>query len=386
MKGVGFMFLRKVAALLTAAVILCSFAGCSGSNEESSSSTGSPVAGKKVAYIMQMVSSDIFDMWADAAEKTAEGLGMEFQAFFCDGSDEKWQDTARQCAADGYDGLLLSHGGQSYAYTFLRELTEQYPELKIVTFDTLFEDGNGQTQKIEGVTQFFQQDSQMAELLLDYICNTLYADKTAAGEPINILRVWEGPQFLSSFDRRQEGYAHYEEQGLIRTVETIGPDDHSNAESSMTEVTADILASYEEGEIDAIWCCYDLYARGVYAALKEENSDIPMVSVDICSADIEKMTEEGSPWKACATTNWSYNGEFGIRVLALELAGEYDRILDPMTGEVSNWLELPASLVTQEMVSTGNVDVTNLETVAGTSYRDRSWIPTTSWMAELLGS
>ncbi len=381
------MFLRKAAALLTAAVLSCSFVGCAETDVELSSDDSSPVAGKKVAYIMQMASSDIFDMWADAAEKTAEGLGMEFQAFFCDGSDEKWQDTARQCAADGYDGLLLSHGGQSYAYTFLCELTEQYPELKIVTFDTLFEDSDGQTQKIEGVTQFFQQDSQLAELLLDYICNTLYADKTAAGEPINILKVWEGPQFLSVFDRRQEGYAHYEEQGLIRTVETIGPNDHSNAASSIARVMVDALAGYEEGEIDAIWCCYDLYADGVYDALKKANLDIPMVSVDICNADIEKMAEEGSPWKACATTNWSYNGEFGIRVLALELAGEYDRILDPMTGEASDWLELPANrLVTQEMVSAGNVDVTNLETVAGTSYSDRSWIPTTSWMTRLLGS
>lgn len=379
------MSLRRAAAFLTAAVILCSFTGCSENGGEAPSGGSSPVEGKKVAYIMQMASSDIFQMWSDAAEETAEGLGMEFQAFFCDGSDEKWQETARQCAADGYDGLLLSHGGQSYAYTFLKDLTEQYPDLKIVTFDTLFEDSGGQTQKIEGVTQFFQQDSQLAELLLDYICNTLYADKTDAGEPINILKVWEGPQFLSSFDRRQEGYSHYEEQGLIKTVETIGPADHNNAESSMAQVMSDILAGYEEGGIDAIWCCYDLYARGVYDALKKENIDIPMVSVDICNADIEKMAEESSPWKACATTNWSYNGEFGLRVLALELAGEYDKILDPMTGQASDWLELPASLVTREMVSSGDIDVTHLNTVAGTAYSDRSWMPETDWMIEFLG-
>jgi len=379
------MFLKKAAAFLTAAVMLCSFAGCSGNDGKSSSGNSSPVAGKKIAYIMQMASSDIFQMWSDAAEETAEGLGMEFRAFFCDGSDEKWRETATQCAADGYDGLLLSHGGQSYAYTFLKDLTEQYPDLKIVTFDTLFEDGSGETQKIEGVTQFFQQDSQLAELLLDYICNTLYADKKDAGEPVNILKVWEGPQVLSSFDRRQEGYAHYEEQGLIKTVETIGPDDRNNAESSMAEVMADILAGYEEGEIDAIWCCYDLYARGVYDSLKKANVDIPMVSVDICNADIEKMAEENSPWKACATTNWSYNGEFGMRVLALELAEEYDKILDPLTGKASDWLELPASLVTEDMVSSGDIDVTNLHTVAGNAYSDRSWMPETDWMIEFLG-
>ena len=74
-----------------------------------------------------------------------------------------------------------------------------------------------------------------------------------------------------------------------------------------------------------------------------------------------------------------------MRVLALELAGEYDKIIDPMAGAVSDWLELPANLVTQEMVAGGGVTVSNLDSTAGAQYSDRSWIPTTSWMAELLG-
>ena len=75
-----------------------------------------------------------------------------------------------------------------------------------------------------------------------------------------------------------------------------------------------------------------------------------------------------------------------MRVLALELAGEYDKILDPMTGQASGWLELPVSLVTQDMVSEGDVDVTNLETVAGAAYSDRSWMPVTDWMTKFLGN
>ena len=174
---------------------------------------------------MQMAPSDIFEMWAQSAQETATALGMEFQAFFCDGSDEQWQDTVAQCAAEGYDGLLLSHGGEDYAYSFLSELLQQYPQLKIVTFDTLFKDSAGQTQKLAGVTQFFQQDAQFSELLLDYICQSLYPQKVAAGEPINILKVWVGPGYLSAFDRREVGYAAYEQQGLIKTVATIGPVD-----------------------------------------------------------------------------------------------------------------------------------------------------------------
>ena len=369
--------------------LLCvlSLAGCGGTARPDSASdtVDSPVAGKKVAYIMQMAPSDIFQMWNQSAQETAESLGMTYDAFFCGGSDAQWQDTVEQCAAAGYDGLLLSHGGQNYAYTFLKDLLERYPELKIATFDTQFKDSAGQTQTLEGVTQFFQQDAQFAELLLEYVCEQLYPEKSAAGEPVNILKVWVGPNFLSPFDRRQVGYAAYEEAGLIRTVETIGPSDFSNAEASMADITAAALAKYQPGEIDAIWCCYDLYASGVYTALTQGGYDIPMVSVDICNADIEKMAREDSPWKACATTNWNYNGEFGMRVLALELAGDYDDIVDPMTGETASWLELPTTVVTQDMVSGGGVNVTNLDTVAGASYTDRSWMPTADWMAELLG-
>ncbi len=404
--------MKKIIALLLAATFTFAMAGCGGGSAPAPSSSApapassaapaapadnssapeapaapagdtstSPLAGKKVAYIMQMAPSDIFQMWSEYAQKTAEGLGMEYKAFFCNGSDTTWQDTVSQCAASGYDGLLLSHGGQNYAYTFLTDLLKQYPDLKIATFDTPFKDNNGETQKIEGVTQFFQQDAQFAELLLQYICDDLYPDK----ETVNILKVWVGPNFNSPFDRRQVGYEKYENEGKIKTVETIGPSDFNNAEASMTDVTTATLAKYKEGDIDAIWCCYDLYASGVYTALTQGNYKIPMVSVDICNADIDKMAAADSPWKACATTNWYYNGEFGMRVLALERANEYDKIIDPMTKQASDWLELPTNVVSQDMVSGGSVNVTNLDIVAGPTYSDRSYMPTTDWMTALLG-
>lgn len=373
-----------IAALLFCAALVLTVVGCSTEEQVEPGSVDSPVAGEKVAYIMQMASSEIFETWAQSAVETAERLGMEADVYFCDGSDSKWKETVRQCAADGYDGLLLSHGGKNYSYDCLTEVLEAYPELKIVTFDTLFENSIGETQKIDGVTQFFQQDSQLAVELLDYICNTLYPEKAAAGEPVQILKVWVGPGYLSAFDRREVGYAAYEQQGLIHTVDTIGPSDYTNVETSMAEVTAAALEAYD-GEIDAIWCCYDLYASGVYLGLQQGGSEIPLVSVDISNSDIEKMAAEASPWKACATTNWSYNGEFGMRVLALELADQYDQIIDPTTGEASDWLELPTSLITQDMVAGGSIDVSNLDTVAGAQYSDRSWMVTSDWMAALLG-
>ena len=125
--------MKRAVALLCALACLWALSGCGVEK------TGeNPVAGKKVAYIMQMAPSDIFEMWSQSAQETAERLGMKYDVFFCGGSDAQWRITVAQCAAAGYDGLLLSHGGQGYAYTFLKDLLEQYPDLKIVTFDTQF--------------------------------------------------------------------------------------------------------------------------------------------------------------------------------------------------------------------------------------------------------
>lgn len=374
--------MKKTIVLCLAVILMLTAAGCI--NNTKDNENGSPVAGKKVAYIMQMAPSDIFTTWSDAAEKTALSLGMEYDAFFCGGSDEEWKNTVEKCAAEGYDGLLLSHGGESYAYSFLSEITKKYPELKIVTFDTLFTAEDGGSRKIEGITQFFQQDAGLTALSLDYIINELYPEKKEAGEPVNILKVWVGPGFLSAFDRREEGYREYEENGLIKTVETIAPSDFENASSSAAEAAEAALSKYAEGEIDAVWCCYDLYAAGVFDALTEGGYDIPMVSIDISDSDIEKMSASGSPWKACVTTNWSNNGEFGIRALALALAGEYDKITDPVTKTRSSYIEIPGIIVTQDMVAGKDANVQNLSEFAGEGYIDRSFMPTSEWMDALL--
>lgn len=362
-------------------------ADASTSGEATTGTGESPVAGKKIAYIMLMSSATIFQMWSDSFTETAEKLGMTADTFFCSDNADTWKSTIEQCAQGGYDGLMVSHGGQEYAWDFLSGILEQYPDLKIVTFDTPFKDASGNVQKIEGVTQFFQQDAGFAEMLVEELLK-LNQDKVDAGEPVRILQVQQGQGYNSPFDRRQTGYQPYEDDGKITTVERIAPIDDQNATSSMRDVTAATLQKYNDTEdIDGIWCCYDAYAQGVYQALVEANSQIPMVSVDICNEDIQYMAE-GKNWKACATTNWTSNGEFACRVLALELADQYDDIAAASCyyADPGDWLEIPSSVITQEMVmSKDGVTVENLGEVAPDSYNDVSWMPTCDWMVELLG-
>lgn len=346
----------------------------------------SPVAGKKIAYIMLMSSATIFQMWSAEFEATAEKLGMEADTFFCADNADTWKNTIEQCAQGGYDGLMVSHGGQEYAWDFLSGILEQYPDLKIVTFDTPFKDANGDVQKIDGVTQFFQQDAGFADQLVQYLLQ-LNQEKVDAGEAVRILQVQQGAGYNSPFDRRQVGYQPYLDDGTIVNVERIAPIDDQNATQSMRDVTAATLQKYNDTEdIDGIWCCYDAYAQGVYQALVEAGSEIPMVSVDICNEDIQYM-QEGKNWKACATTNWTSNGEFACRIVALELADQYDDIQAASCWlDSDGWLEIPSTLVTQEQVmSQDGINIENLDLVADESYTDVSWMPTCDWMVALLG-
>ncbi|MBQ9030062.1 MAG: substrate-binding domain-containing protein [Parasporobacterium sp.] len=382
------MKLRKIAAMLLAGVLTIGILGGAVA-ANAGEAVESPVAGKKIAYIMLMTPATIFQMWSDNFESTAEKLGMTADTFFCSDNAETWQETVAQCAAGGYDGLMLSHGGQEYAWQYISDILAQYPDLKIVTFDTPFKDANGETAKIDGVTQFFQQDAGFAAGLVEAIMALPEnAEKVAAGEPLNILQVQQGAGYNSPFDRRQVGYQPYVDEGKIVTVERIAPSNDQQATSSMRDVTTATLAKYSDDDIDGIWCCYDAYAQGVYQALRENNRQIPMVSVDICNEDIQFMQEPDSQWKACATTNWNLNGEFACRVLALELADQYEDIeaASCYYPEIGAWMEIPSTIVTQEQVtSQEGITIENLDLVAAESYSDTSWMPTCDWMVELLG-
>lgn len=382
------MKFKRIIVLALVAILASTTFFAAGSGEKAPAAPSgealSPVAGKKVAYILNLASSDIFQLCANQCVVTAEKLGMTCDIYFSNGNDATWQDYISTCAAKGYDGLYVSHGGQNYSYTFLKKILKQYPDLKIVTFDTQFRDENGEVQKIPGVTQFFQNDAGFATALLDYICDDIHPDKVAAGIPVKVLKVWVGPNYLSPFDRRQVGYEAFEKTGKIKTIETIGPTDYNNAEASMTDVTASTLAKYKASDIDAVWVTYDAYGRGVYKAIMESNMDIPMVSVDISNSDIQYMLDEGSVWKACACTDFKQNGEQGIRLLALQMNGDYDKILDPFTGKVTDWWEMPCSVIPQSIL-THDTTLENLYDVAPESYGSVDNLSTSDWLVEAIG-
>lgn len=344
---------------------------------ETPAAAENPVAGKKVAYVMLLPSATIFQMWKDSCQNLCDSLGVDFDFFFCDGDFNKWQDTIRTCASAGYDGLLLSHGNQDGSYVFLKEITEQYPDLKIVTFDTQFYT-DGEYQKLPGVTQMFQQDKSLVTVLLDQMIEKY-------GEGVRLIKVWRGPNFNSPFDRREVGWAEYEAVGKIKTVGEIQP--LQDSVDSANTVTAAYLQGVKREDVDGVIAYYDMYGQGVYNAISENDNfngkngeALPMASVDIDPVDVTNMQMKPNIWTAAGTTDWTMNGEIGMRILMLELAGEYDKIYDPASQKAGvDVVEVPGTAIkASELKAESTVE--NLGEIAGETYGNTDYLSEAEWM------
>jgi simple sugar transport system substrate-binding protein len=319
--------------------------------------------GYKLAYLMNGGASDIFKMSFDASQAEAAKLGMTMDILMTGEQDDvAFQDLVNQAIQGDYDGLFISHGKSDYSYDMIKRAVDAGKQ--VVTFDTVIEGPDG--EGVPGVTTMFQSDQEMAKLSLDYIVNVLFPDT----RPVKVLKLWVGPG-IPPFDRRQEMYVTYEEQGLIETLEVLGWTDTANIEGSLNTVVASVLPRYPEGSVDVIWSAYDAMGRGAYKALYEAGrKDIKLVSIDISNVDINLMREPDSVWEACVAVHFENVGIQGVRLLAMKLHGD----------ETPAEFYLKPSLVPADQL-TPDATVLNLQNfVDGYGVFPDNWEP---WMEEL---
>ena len=360
--------MKKILAIVLAAMLLLMTVGAV-------AETTNPVAGKKVSYVHILPSATIFQMWSDSSRKLCDALGVEYDDVFCDGDFIRWQDTIEQKCSAGYDGLVVSHGNQDGSYEFLSRMAEQYPNTKIVCFDTQFKTG-GETMKIPGITQMFQQDKSLVTVLLDEMVAKF-------GEGVRLIKVWRGPNYNSPFDRREVGWQEYESAGKIKTVGEVQP--LQDTLDSANSVMAAYLQSVNRADVDGVVVYYDLYGQGVYNAITEDpnfsgENALPMASVDIDQVDVTNMQNHPEIWMAAGTTDWTMNGEIAMRLLLLEMAGEYDKIYDPASQQYGvDVVEVPGTaIMATSLKDTSTVE--NLGEIAGETYGNLGYLSVADWM------
>ena len=85
-------------------------------------------------------------------------------------------------------------------------------------------------------------------------------------------------------------------------------------------------------------------------------------------------------WTAAGTTDWTLNGEIAMRLLMLEMAGEYDKIYDPASGQYGvDVVEVPGTAILATSLKEDS-NVTNLGEVAGETYGNLGYLSVADWM------
>ena len=156
---------------------------------------------------------------------------------------------------------------------------------------------------------------------------------------------------------------------------------------SANTVFAAYLQSIKREDVDGVVVYYDCYGQGVYQAITENanfngtNGDpLPMGSVDIDPVDVTNMQTRPDIWTAAGTTDWTLNGEIGMRILFLEMAGEYDKIYDPASGQTGvDVVEVPGSaILATSLKDTSTVE--NLGEIADETYGNLNYLSVADWM------
>lgn len=265
--------------------------------------------GIKIAVIRNLPSDDHTKQFLDGARKEGEGFGFTVDTMIAENNDAKFQELVAQAIQQDYDGLIISHGKADYSYDMIKPAIDK--GMKIVTFDTIAEK---EGQKLDGVTETFQDDHKLAELSLGEVADL--------GDKVKVIKLWFGPG-VPPLDSRQEIYKMYEDEGKIVTLETVGPTNFQDVQGDIASKMNAILAKYPKGTVDAVWGSWDEMAKGAYKAMKDNGrDDIKLISIDVSNQDINLMREEGSNWVSTAAVDPYLIGQMNMRLLAKKLAGE----------------------------------------------------------------
>lgn len=316
---------KWLSILLCAALVGIMLAGCgdrkTNESHEGESKTEQSVkgelAGKKVAVVRNLANGDHTQQFLAGCVEEGEKFGFSVDTFVTDGNDAKCQETVAQVISKDYDAIIVSHGQLSYSYDMLKPAVDK--GMKVVTFDTMpFKGGDSSGALLEGCTSTAQNDQALAELSLGYMMKEFEAG--GGTYPIKVLKTFMGPG-VPPLDRRNEVYKKLEDDGKIKTVQTISPSDSANARGDMTTKTEAILPTIKAGDVDAIWGCYDELAKGVLQALNDAGrKDIPMYTIDISNDDIQLMVKNPEVWKSSAAVDPKLIGIVNMRLAALKLA------------------------------------------------------------------
>lgn len=259
--------------------------------------------GVKVALISYISAGDFFQAYQAGAEAQAKALGIDLRVFPGRQNAAEQRDQVQQAINLGVQGIVIDHGQpESLADVAQKALDAG---IKVVAFDVNLNN--------PAIPQVEQSDHELARLALEQAAKD-------NGTAFNAGYVYVAG--FAPLDRRNEVWDKFKagNKGVVEKAR-FGTVSDTTATSTADQAKAALTAN---PDISVIFAPYDEFARGVKLAAVDLgiSSKVKIYSADVSTADIQEITEEGSPWVATVATNPAVVGAISIRAAALKIAGQ----------------------------------------------------------------
>jgi simple sugar transport system substrate-binding protein len=309
--------------------------------------------GLKIALVRQSGVGDYFEQWGGGFTKQINAAGGAVELFDARGDNGKQVTQFTEAINSKPDAIVVDHGLADSLNPKIDEAIEA--GIPVVVYDVAI--ANQQALYIS------QDDESLAGKILDQI----KADNADGG---NIAYV--NVSGIAPLDTRDGVYKTFlADNPTYKEVAHFGKYSESAAADTATEGAA-ALSSAPETTI--VFAAYDELAKGALIALRQNNmlDKVNVYGVDISTADIGLMTEEGSPWRATAATDPANVGAIVARAAVAAGAGV----------DMPSKMAIPAALITQQLLRDKNV--TNMDELrAALPELSTPGILGASWLPEI---
>ncbi|MFZ0579341.1 MAG: sugar ABC transporter substrate-binding protein [Psychrobacillus psychrotolerans] len=335
---------NKYWLIFTILVIAVLLAACQpkaeGEITKSSSSNGdakakeNPLAGKKIALVMQQNLGTFSAQYIEGVKEQVENFGGTVTVFTSEGDLSKMASNLDAAVNQGVDGILIDHGTKESLNQGVENAVAK--GIPVVAFDAGVE--------VEGVTSLEQGDEKMAQMTLEKLAED-------SNGKANIVKIWVAG--FAPMERRQVAYENFlGENPGIKEIATFGAATQNTALDTQSQMEAVLKQYPNKGEITAVWAAWDEFAKGAVRAIEQAGrTDIKVYSIDMSDEDLQMIQNENSPWVASAAVDPKDIGRIQVRYLYQKISGgnvEEKVVLEPVFVEAS---KLPKETVTTNELS-----------------------------------
>ena len=286
--------------------------------------------GAKIALVRQSGIGDYFEQWGNGFTKQVTAAGGQVTAFDARGDNGQQVTLLDQAIAAKPAAIVVDHGlSDSVNPGIDRAIAAGIP---VVVYDVAVTNPKA--------LYISQNDESIATKILD----AMKADNPSGG---NVAYV--NVSGIAPLDSRNAVYEKFlKDNPTFKQVAKFGKYSQSTAADTASEGAAALKA---HPDVTLVFAAYDELAKGALIALNQNNmaAKAKVYGVDISTADIQLMTEPGSPWAATAATDPANVGAIVAR--AAVAAGAKVALPSKMT--------IPAALITQQVLQ--QKGVTNMD-------------------------